>query len=116
MMRLNTAVPALPTAPGAQNVLGVAGGDRSGYPNGRRPADDVVDLSLRVSMGALCVLTGETDTLKVGCKPADAPAGGLALTDGVRKSPANFGTAFPYLNTPISGNFNPVAPAGTVFP
>jgi hypothetical protein len=116
MMRLNTAVPALPTAPGAQNVLGVAGGDSSGYPNGRRPADDVVDLSLRVSMGALCVLTGETDMLKVGCKPADAPAGGLALTDGVRKSPANFGTAFPYLNTPISGNFNPVAPAGTVFP
>ena len=28
--------------------------------------------------------TGTADTLKVGCKPADAPAGGLALTDGVR--------------------------------
>ena len=116
MLRLNTAVPALPTAPDAQNVLGVAGGDNSGFPNGRRPADDVVDLSLRVAMGALCVLTGAPDTLKVGCKPADAPAGGLALTDGVRKSPANFGVTFPYLNTPIPGNFNPVPAAGTVFP
>ena len=114
MLRLNTATPV--TAPAAQNVLGVAAGDNAGYPNGRRPADDVVDLSLRVSMGALCVLTGATDTLKVGCKPADAPAGGAALTDGVRKTPANFGVTFPYLNTPIPGNFNPVAPAGTVFP
>ncbi|OYY92728.1 MAG: hypothetical protein B7Y42_12155 [Polaromonas sp. 28-63-22] len=116
MLRLNTAVPATPTAPGAQNVLGVAGGDNSGFPNGRRPADDVVDVSLRVAMGALCVLTGTTDTLKVGCKPSDAPAGGAALTDGVRKTPANFGTTFPYLNTPIPGNFNPTAAAGTVFP
>ena len=116
MLRLNTAVPALPTPPGEQNVLGVAAGDNSGYPNGRRPADDVVDLSLRVAMGSLCVLTGATDTLKVGCKPADAPAGGLALTDGVRKSAANFGVTFPYLNTPIPGNFNPAPAAGTVFP
>ena len=114
MLRLNTAVPV--TAPDAQNVLGVAAGDNAGFPNGRRPADDVVDLSLRVSMGALCVLTGATDMLKVGCKPADAPAGGLALTDGVRKSPANFGMTFPYLNTPIPGNFNPAPAAGTVFP
>ena len=53
----------------SQNPLGVAGGDNAGFPNGRRPADDVVDLSLRVAMGALCVLTGATDTLQVGCKP-----------------------------------------------
>ena len=116
MLRLNTAVPATPTAPGAQNVLGVAGGDNSGFPNGRRPADDVVDVSLRVAMGALCALTGVNDTLKVGCTPAVAPAGGLALTDGVRKSAANFGVTFPYLTTPLPGNFNPPAAAGTVFP
>ena len=114
MLRLNTAIPI--TAAGAQNPLGVAAGDNAGYPNGRRPVDDVVDLSLRVSMGALCVLTGATDTLKVGCKPSDAPAGGLALTDGVRKTPANFGVTFPYLTTPLPGNFNPPAAAGTVFP
>ena len=114
MLRLNTSIAA--TAVATQNPLGVAAGDLAGYPNGRRPVDDVVDLSLRVSMGALCVLTGATDTLKVGCKPSDAPAGGLALTDGVRKTAANFGATFPYLTTPIPGNFNPPAPAGTVYP
>ena len=114
MLRLNTATAV--TAAGAQNPLGVAAGDNAGFPNGRRPADDVVDLSLRVSMGALCVLTGATDTLKVGCKPADAPAGGLALTDGVRKTAANFGVTFPYLTTPLPGNLNPTAAAGTVYP
>jgi hypothetical protein len=114
LLRLNTSTPA--AAAGAQNPLGVAGGDLAGFPNGRRPADDVVDLSLRVAMGALCVLTGATDTLKVGCAPADAPAGGLALTDGVRKNASNFGVTFPYLTTPLPGNFNPTAPAGAVFP
>ena len=114
MLRLNTAIAV--TAAGSQNPLGVAGGDNAGFPNGRRPADDVVDLSLRVAMGALCVLTGTTDTLKVGCKPSDAPAGGLALTDGVRKTAANFGVTFPYLTTPLPGNFNPAAPAGATYP
>jgi Domain of unknown function (DUF4331) len=114
LLRLNTSITA--TAAGAQNPLGVAGGDNAGFPNGRRPADDVVDLALRVSMGALCVLTGTADTLKVGCKPSDAPAGALALTDGVRKTAANFGVAFPYLTTPLPGNLNPTAAAGTVYP
>ncbi len=104
MLRLNTAI--APTAPDAQSTLGVAAGDNAGFPNGRRPADDVVDLSLRVAMGALCVLTGAEDKLKVGCKPSDAPAGGLALTDGVRKNVSDFKSAFPYFNTPISGSFN----------
>jgi len=114
MLRLNTSIAA--TAAGAQNPLGVAGGDNAGFPNGRRPADDVVDLSLRVAMGALCVLTGPTDTLQVGCGPGDAPAGGLALTDGVRKTAANYDVAFPYLTTPLPGNLNPAAAAGTTFP
>jgi hypothetical protein len=114
LLRLNTSTPAAPAA--SQNALGVAGGDLAGFPNGRRPADDVVDLSLRVAMGALCVLTGATDTLKVGCTPADALAGGLALTDGVRKTSANYGVTFPYLTTPLPGNFNPTAAAGASFP
>ena len=114
MLRLNTSTAVM--AAEVQNPLGVAGGDNAGFPNGRRPADDVVDLSLRVAMGALCVLTGATDTLKVECKPADAPAGGLALTDGVRKTAANYGVTFPYLTTPLPGNLNPTAAAGTVYP
>lgn len=102
MMRLNTSIAVTPAA--SQNPLGVAAGDKAGYPNGRRPGDDVVDLSLRVAMGALCSLTGTSDALGVGCKPSDAPAGALPLTDGVRKSAADFKPGFPYLNTPLPGN------------
>ena len=102
MLRLNTTIAPRPAA--TQNALGVAAGDNAGFPNGRRPADDVTDLSLRVAMGALCVLTGATDALKVGCKPSDAPAGGLPLTDGVRKNASAFKTGFPYLTTPLPGN------------
>ena len=114
MLRLNTSTPV--TSAAAQNPLGVAAGDAAGFPNGRRPADDVVDLSLRVSMGALCVLTGANDTLGVGCKPTDAPVGGMAFTDGVRKTSANYGASFPYLTTPLPGNSNPAPAAGTIFP
>nr|WP_217344064.1 DUF4331 domain-containing protein [Noviherbaspirillum sp. L7-7A]MBV0878169.1 DUF4331 domain-containing protein [Noviherbaspirillum sp. L7-7A] len=104
MLRLNTSIAATPAA--SQSPLGVAAGDNAGFPNGRRPADDVTDLSLRVAMGALCVLTGAADALQVGCKPADAPAGGLVLTDGVRKTAADYQATFPYLTTPLSGATN----------
>ncbi len=104
MLRLNTSIAA--AAQGSQSALGVLGGDNAGFPNGRRPGDDVVDASLRVAMGVLCVATGANDDLKVGCKPSDAPAGSAVLTDGVRKTSADFKNAFPYLNTPLPGNGN----------
>lgn len=102
MLRLNTAI--APTAMSAQNPLGVLAGDNAGFPNGRRPGDDVVDASLRVAMGALCVATGATDALKVGCKPSDAPAGAAPLTDGTAQNASMFLNAFPYLTTPIPGS------------
>jgi hypothetical protein len=108
MLRLNTAI--APTPLNAQSPLGVAAGDNAGFPNGRRPADDVVDLSVRVAMGALCTLTGQNDALNVGCAPSDAPAGGAALTDGVRKTAADYRASFPYLHAPIPGN---IATTGT---
>jgi hypothetical protein len=101
MLRLNTSIAAKPAA--TQNSLGVAAGDAAGFPNGRRLGDDVVDVSLRVAIGALCVLTGDTDALKVGCKPSDAPAGGVPFVDGVRASATDFQQVFPYLNTPLPG-------------
>ncbi|MBC8119532.1 MAG: DUF4331 domain-containing protein [Burkholderiaceae bacterium] len=104
MLRLNTSTPA--TALAAQSPFGVAGMDAAGFPNGRRPGDDVVDVTLRVAMGALCVLTGPGDALGVGCNAAVAPSGGLPFTDGVRRDATNFRPAFPYFNTPIPGSFN----------
>ena len=114
MLRLNTSIPSV--AIGAQNSLGAAAGDIAGFPNGRRPADDVVDVTLRVAMGALCVLTGPSDTFKVGCKSSDAPSGGLAFTDGVRKTSTNYGASFPYLTVPLPGNVNPAPAVGTTYP
>lgn len=94
MLRLNTAIAPVPK--GAQNNLGVIGGDNAGFPNGRRPGDDVVDVALRVVMGKLCKLS-------IGCVPADAPAGDLAFTDGAYVDDSMFDAAFPYLKTPLPG-------------
>ena len=104
MLRLNTAI--APTAAEMQSSLGVAGGDLAGFPNGRRPGDDVVDVSLRVAMGALCTLSGAADDLNVGCTPADAAAGGAPITDGVKTEASQFFNAFPYLVAPLPGSVN----------
>ncbi|MDQ6621544.1 MAG: DUF4331 domain-containing protein [Pseudomonadota bacterium] len=99
MLRLNTAI--APAAKGAQNRLGVLGGDNAGFPNGRRPGDDVVDIELRVAMGVLC-------TLSIGgCTPANAPAGSLKYTDGAYVSDAFFANDFPFLRAPLPGSPNP---------
>ena len=95
MLRLNTAI--APTAAGSQKRLGVIEGDNAGFPNGRRPGDDVVDVALRVVMGKLC-------TLNIGCVPADAPAGGLRFTDGAYLDETFVNASFPYLKSPIPGS------------
>jgi hypothetical protein len=95
MLRLNTSLPA--TAPGSQKRLGVIDGDVAGFPNGRRPGDDVVDIALRVVMGKLC-------TLSIGCVPTDAPAGALRFTDGAFLDETSINPAFPYLKSPIPGS------------
>ncbi|MBC7513635.1 MAG: DUF4331 domain-containing protein [Herminiimonas sp.] len=93
MLRLNTETPVSAT----QNRLGVIGGDNAGFPNGRRPGDDVVDIELRVAMGRLC-------TLNITCVPGDAPAGSLDFTDGAYVDSSFTDAAFPYLRTPIAGS------------
>ena len=106
MLRLNTAIAATPAA--SQNPLGLAAGDLAGYPNGRRPGDDVVDISLRVVMGALCyplpVGAGGALTNLGLCTPAQAPVGNVPFTDGAPVSAASFSAGFPYLNSPLPGS------------
>jgi hypothetical protein len=100
MLRLNTSIPPVP--PASQNRLGALGGDNAGFPNGRRPGDDVVDIELRVAMGALChALPGA-----FGCGPADAPSGTLPFTDGAFLDALLIDAAFPYLRTPLPGSPN----------
>lgn len=51
LLRLNTGI--APTPVGSQKRLGFLAGDTAGYPNGRRPIDDVVDISARAVAGIL---------------------------------------------------------------
>jgi hypothetical protein len=111
MLRLNTAIAPVPFA--QQNRLGIVGNilaggnDNAGYPNGRRPKDDVVDISLVAVMGGLCVANGDTDKLGFGaaCKPSAVPLGATAfkLQDAVDQAVVPLLPGFPYLNTPIPG-------------
>ena len=107
MLRLNTALPATPyatqaaagktangslgaalcfkavagnTTPGALKTLDttLTGCDPAGFPNGRRPGDDVVDIELRAMMGYLYN------------NASDAPAGSVGFTDAVHQSADQF--------------------------
>ena len=106
--RLNTAVPA--TVAASQSPLGAAtcfdapvdnahgpaldlaakGCDPAGFPNGRRPGDDTVDITLRVAMGFLLDMN-------------HAPIRAAPLVDGAEVDATKFQTAFPYLNNPVAG-------------
>ena len=114
MLRLNTEINA--TAKEHQNTFGVVAGDLAGFPNGRRPGDDVVDLALRVVMGALChpvnidldgsgTAGDEGDVLGL-CKTTDAVTGTVPYTDGAPIDATYFNDTFPYLKTPLAGSPN----------
>jgi hypothetical protein len=81
LLRLNLNVAPKPLA--LQKRLTVLAGDTAGWPNGRRPKDDVTDVAIRV--------VGGTDYVnnRVG--------------DGVNVDDAALTTSFPYLATPASG-------------
>jgi len=105
MLRLNTAAAATPLA--LQKRLGLVEGDGAGFPNGRRPRDDVVDISLVAVMGGLCMLNTDNNVLGLGaaCKPSAVPLGAtsLVLHDGVDQAAVPLLPAFPYLFTPTPG-------------
>jgi hypothetical protein len=88
MLRLNVAIP--PTL--SPNPLGVLGGDLAGFPNGRRPVDDVVDIALRVMAGA----TPLTPAFNHGIN--------AVLGDGVSGNDVPYPATFPYIATPHAGN------------
>jgi len=85
LLRLNTGIP--PTPVGKQKRLGFLVGDVAGFPNGRRPIDDVVDIASRAVAGIL------VDPVKYG-----APIG-----DGVNINENGYGTTFPYVMPANSG-------------
>ncbi|HEY6066198.1 MAG TPA: DUF4331 domain-containing protein [Thermoanaerobaculia bacterium] len=86
-IRLNVAV--FPTPTSLASRLGVLGGDLAGFPNGRRPFDDVVDIELRVLAGVLV--------------PSFNHSPNNALGDGVDGPDKRYNPTFPFLATPHSG-------------
>lgn len=103
MLRLNTGVN--PTPRSNQQQLGVIADDLAGFPNGRRPGDDVVDIVLRVAMGRLChpIPINGTPTQLGLCSPSDAPTGTAPYTDGAPLHATYFYNRFPYLLPPLRG-------------
>ena len=85
LLRLNTGIP--PTPLEKQKRLGFLAGDIAGFPNGRRPVDDVVDIAARVVAGIL----------------VDAAKYGAAIGDGVNLNENGYRKTFPYVMPANSG-------------
>jgi hypothetical protein len=102
-LRLNTGI--APTTAVNQSDLGFLGCDLAGFPNGRRPVDDVVDITLTVAEGAITTANPHNlQTCNVaGSTPAVVNAGAV-VNDGAAPNPSAYLTTFPYLNTPIAGS------------
>jgi len=117
VLRLNVSIP--PTAYGSQNPLGIVGGfiagqgnvDLAGYPNGRRPGDDIVDISLVVFMGVVCTQPFINAGLNLCPQNNNTPLataipiGGIVLRDGSPVQDTYFKNTFPYFNTPVPGSY-----------
>ena len=85
LLRLNTGIPPTPFANAKR--LGFLAGDTSGFPNGRRPNDDVIDIAARVVGGIL----------------VDGTKYGTRIGDGVNAPSTPSLTAFPFLAPAYSG-------------
>ncbi len=114
LLRLNTGV--APTAPGSASRLGLLGGDAAGFPNGRRLADDVVDITLRVAVGGVLAgnKCGSGHTSNCAVFPNNILGDGVNVndvntdlaTDGVTnlvEPITHFHTSFPYIDYCPSG-------------
>jgi len=85
LLRLNTGV--APTPFPMAKRLGLLAGDGAGFPNGRRPVDDVVDIAARAVAGIL--KNGVTYGTRIG--------------DGVNTSSAPLPSTFPFVAPAYSG-------------
>ena len=87
LLRVNTGIPQTPVE--KQKRLAVLAGDLGGFPNGRRPIDDVVDIASRAVAGIL----------------ADSTRFGTRIGDGVNTDGDGdgFRETFPYIHPALSG-------------
>jgi hypothetical protein len=91
LLRLNLQVD--PTPPESQNRLGAAlSADPAGWPNGRRPNDDVTDIALRVVGGPNYIVARVGDGVNF-----------LQGAQGSNLTPNGIYKVFPFLPTPYDG-------------
>jgi hypothetical protein len=94
LLRLDLRVP--PTAPENQSRLGAAlSADPAGWPNGRRPNDDVTDIAIRVVGGTNYITNKAGDGVNF---PAGVPG-----VIGVDITSNSIARNFPFLPTPYDG-------------
>jgi hypothetical protein len=94
LLRLNTNV--APTPPEYQKRLGaVLGGDPAGWPNGRRPNDDVTDIAVRVVGGNNYIVNKAGDGVNF-LQGAPGAGGPNVTSTGIART-------FPFLPSPYSG-------------
>ena len=85
LLRLNTGLP--PTPAKSMKRMGFLGGDVAGFPNGRRPVDDVVDIAARAVAGIL----------------ADGSKYNTRIGDGVNVGSAPLPETFPFVAAAYDG-------------
>jgi Domain of unknown function (DUF4331) len=94
LLRLDLRVP--PTKPNDQNRLGAAlSADKAGWPNGRRPNDDVTDIAIRVVGGNNFIAARAGDGVNF-LEGAPGVVGVDITANGIAKN-------FPFLPTPYDG-------------
>ncbi len=98
LLRLNTSLGAA-KRPGefGYSRLGVIGGDVTGFPNGRRPWDDIVDIELRVAAGVLYKALIDPQGPDFNVAPNNL------LSDGVDVNDQPFLSVFPFIAVPSQG-------------
>jgi hypothetical protein len=97
MIRINTAISGDTCSP-TPSRLGILGGDACGFPNGRRPTDDVVDISLLAVAGAAYEVLDDRDA-----SFTFNPALIGVLDDGLDGNDRSFRPDFPYFASAQSG-------------
>ena len=106
LLRLN--VKTAPTPPENQKRLSFLAGDPAGFPNGRRPNDDVTDIALRVVGGANYIAARAGDGVNfLGGAPgagfSDGPGYGTIPGNRLDVTKNGIAKEFPYLPTPYDG-------------
>jgi hypothetical protein len=114
LLRINTGV--APTIPTNASRLGLLGGDGAGFPNGRRLADDIVDIALRVVVGGVLAgnKCGASHTTSCAVFPNNVLGDGVNVNDAntdlaldgttnLVEANTHFHTSFPYVDYCPSG-------------